>query len=299
MPWQQAHIQTAQDNVDSLTEWLEGHGACSVTWRPADDQSLLEPDPQTTPLWNQVIVTALFQNDHDVSHLEKQLHEAFIGKGLAGFELETLADQAWERVWLERFQPMKFGKELWICPSSLPIPDEATGHTVISLDPGLAFGTGTHPTTALCLAHMDGMGFQEKTVIDFGCGSGILAIAAAKLGAKKVWAVDHDEQAVQATIDNSQKNNVQQCVTPLHTANITAMDSSVDVVLANILAKPLIDLAPTLSVYVRNGGRLLLSGILQEQAASVIAAYQSAFDFFPAEAQEEWVCLSAVKKVVE
>ena len=207
------------------------------------------------------------------------------------YKLEQLEDKDWEREWMDNFHPIKFGKRLWVCPSWRDIPDPTAVN--VMLDPGLAFGTGTHPTTALCMQWLDQHIESEQTVVDFGCGSGILGIAALKLGAKRVVGIDIDPQAIEASTANAARNNVSgqiELYLPKDQPQLQA-----DVVVANILAGPLADLSQIISGYVKPGGLLALSGILQSQAQSVIAAYQHEFSFDPIAKQDEWVRLSARK----
>ncbi|MEW6692942.1 MAG: 50S ribosomal protein L11 methyltransferase, partial [Pseudomonadota bacterium] len=203
-------------------------------------------------------------------------------------------DQDWERAWMDQFQPLRFGEKLWIVPSWIEAPDAEAVN--ILLDPGLAFGTGTHPTTALCLEWLDGADMAGKTVLDYGCGSGILAIAALKLGATDAWGIDIDPQALTATRDNAARNGIE--ASRLHTGLPGALpkDALFDVLLANILMGPLIELAPTLTGHVRPGGRLVLSGLLGEQAEEVMAAYAADFDFDPPALKEGWARLTALRR---
>ena len=218
---------------------------------------------------------------------------AFFGTGLPPVRFEPLEDQVWERAWIEHFQPMAFGKRLWIYPSWAEVPDD--GSVVLRLDPGLAFGTGTHPTTALCLEWLDAQNMQGKTVIDYGCGSGILAIAALLLGAQSAIGYDNDPQALTATKDNAEQNH---CAEKLQMKLVETKGETIreqaDVVLANILAGPLRELAPLIAPLVKPGGDLVLSGILAEQAEEVMAAYRTlGFGFETPAIREEWVRLVA------
>lgn len=271
-------------------------GASCLTLEDEGDDPVLEPLPGTTPLWPRVRIKALFDAEVDGEQVLARLRAHF-GQPLAGAQLEHLADRAWEREWLKDFRPMRFGERLWICPGGLSLPDDLPAQpapVVIELDPGLAFGTGTHPTTALCLQWLDANAPQGLHVIDYGCGSGILAIAAARLGAHAVQAVDIDPQALLATEDNALRNGVQQQIKAQLVAD--ARLQPVDVLLANILAGPLQQLSAELSSLVRPGGRLVLSGILQEQAEAVSDAYRAWFDMDPPATQEDWVRLTGVRR---
>jgi ribosomal protein L11 methyltransferase len=273
-----------------LSTFFAAHGAASVTLADAADQPLFEPAPGTTPLWPATRVTAMFAADLDLAPVRAALARTFGAALLAGAVEEVVADRDWERVWLDQFQPMRFGDHLWICPAGQR-PPAAPCEVLIDLDPGLAFGTGTHPTTALCLEWLDRNPPAGQQVLDFGCGSGILAIAALKLGAASVWAVDIDRQALWASRENAARNQV---ADRLHTGLPGDLPSQpCDVVLANILANPLIELAPKLAERVRPGGRLVLSGILSAQAADVQHAYAGWFEFTPPAEQAGWVRLEA------
>jgi ribosomal protein L11 methyltransferase len=240
-----------------------------------------------------VRLKALFDSDIDTDQLLLSLAAEF-GEVMSKAHVETLADRAWEREWLKDFKPMRFGKRLWICPGGQLPTAEPSSAVMIELDPGLAFGTGTHPTTALCLEWLDSADIAGKRVIDYGCGSGILAIAAAKLGASVVSAVDIDPQALIATRDNAERNGVAHLITPELVENARLMPA--DVLLANILAGPLESLAPTFASLVRTGGRLVLSGILRNQAEAVATTYAPWFDIAPVVARDDWARLDGVRR---
>ncbi len=285
--WLQARITAPQAQAPLLELLLEQFGALSVTFEDAADQPMFEPAPGATPLWQSTRVTGLFAGDTDADALRAELGRA-LPDGARDIALEVLEDRAWERAWLERFHPMRFGERLWVCPTGQepPTPDAV----VVRLDPGLAFGTGTHPTTALCLEWLDGAALADRRVIDFGCGSGILAIAAARLGARQVLAVDHDPQAVTATAANARLNAVADRVQAVHSSDFRA--EPVDIVLANILANVLVELAAPLAALVAPGGQLVLSGILEAQAGTVAAAYAQRFRLEAPFTRDEWVRLS-------
>ncbi|MFZ0469696.1 MAG: 50S ribosomal protein L11 methyltransferase [Thiogranum sp.] len=295
MTWQQLAVDAGDVDPDELSAFFETHGALSVTLVDAADQPLFEPDPGTTPLWSATRVTGLFADDVDLASLKQALAARFGAALAARTVAEAVADQDWERAWLDRFQPMRFGEHLWICPAGQRPPVEP-GQVLIDLDPGLAFGTGTHPTTSLCLAWLDGHPPLDRQVLDFGCGSGILAIAALKLGAASVWAVDIDEQALWSSRENAARNQV---AGKLLTGLPDALPAQrFDLLLANILANPLIELAPRLAGLLDPGGQLVLSGILSEQAAGVQQAYEPWFRFSPGAEQDGWVRLQAVRTQV-
>lgn len=290
MTWYQLTVEAGDVDPEALSTFFATHGAVSVTLADAADQPLFEPAPGTTPLWPATRVTAMFAADLDLAPVREAMARTFGAALLAGAVEEVVPDRDWERVWLDQFQPMQFGDHLWICPAGQR-PPAAPGEVLIDLDPGLAFGTGTHPTTALCLEWLDRNPPTGQQVLDFGCGSGILAIAALKLGAVSVWAVDIDRQALWASQENAARNQV---ADRLRTGLPADLPSQYyDVVLANILANPLIELAPELADRVRPGGRLVLSGILSAQAADVQHAYAGWFEFMPMAEQADWVRLEA------
>ena len=292
MAWFQARFTTQQPSAESLSDLLMELGAASVTFEDAEDQPLLEPPPGATPLWDQVVGVGLFDDALDRTLIQQQILQQIPQDAAATLTLAPLEEQDWVRAWMDDFHPMQFGERLWIVPSwSDPVDSDGVN---ILLDPGLAFGTGTHPTTALCLQWLDAHPPQGKRVIDYGCGSGILAIAAAKLGATQVDGVDLDPQALIATQDNAEKNQIT-------TINSFLPDkfpkaAKADLLLANILAGPLEELAPMLSNHVISGGAIVLSGILSDQAEAVSHAYSHWFEMEPATLQEEWVRLSGVKR---
>jgi ribosomal protein L11 methyltransferase len=293
MAWRQLAVDAGDVDPDALSAFFEAHGASSVTLVDAGDQPLFEPDPGTTPLWFATRVTALFAADFDLAALRQALAREFGSALLARAVEEAIPDQDWERAWLDRFRPMRFGEQLWICPAGQR-PAEAPGQVLIDLDPGLAFGTGTHPTTALCLEWLDRHPPVDQQVVDFGCGSGILAIAALKLGAAAVWAVDIDQQALWACRENAARNQV---ADKLHTGLPDALPAQrYDLLLANILANPLIELAPGFAELVKSGGQLVLSGILSPQAGEVQRAYAAWFDFTPPAELQGWVRMQGVRR---
>lgn len=294
MNWLQCFIDIPRQQAEQYEDLLLALGAASVTYRDAADQPLFEPGPGEIALWDNVQLVGLFTEEFTEEDLRAQLAAAF-GTALPPVRFEPLEDQVWERAWMEHFQPMPFGRRLWIYPSWADVP--ADDSVVLRLDPGLAFGTGTHPTTALCLEWLDGQDLAGKTVIDYGCGSGILAIAALLLGAKAAIGYDNDPQALIATKDNAGQNGCADKLTMqlVDTAGET-ITRQADVVLANILAGPLQQLAPVIAPLVKPGGYLVLSGILATQADAVMAAYRDRGLVFAAPAvREEWVRLVAVR----
>ena len=288
MPWQQLIVEAGDLDPEALSTFFESRGALSVSLADAADQPLFEPDPGTTPLWSATRVTALFDTDVDLAPVKQALAGHFGAALLDRLVEQPLHDQDWERVWLDRFHPMRFGKRLWICPAGQRPPAE-DGQVLIDLDPGLAFGTGTHATTALCLEWLDQHAPLQQQVLDYGCGSGILAIAALKLGAAQVWGIDIDRQALWASRENAARNGVG---TGLHTGLPDDLPDQVfDLLLANILANPLIEMAGYLATQVRPAGDLVLSGILREQADAVCAAYAPWFSLSDPVERDGWVRL--------
>jgi len=257
----------------------------------AESKPVYEPDIGETRIWEQTKTIALFELDASPELIKVLFSQKFPEAISSHWHAEILADQTWERSWMEHYKPMKFGQRLWVYPSGQE--QEKPDTVSLILDPGLAFGTGTHPTTALCLEWLANNDVTGKTVIDFGCGSGILAVAAVLLGAKEAYAVDIDPQALTATLDNAQKNRVESKIKTFLAEDFTAI--SVDLVLANILAKPLIELSENISQLVKPKGQLVLSGILKEQADEVTEAYKNSFTINPANIQGDWCRLDALK----
>lgn len=290
MPWLQLKLATASLQVDALSDLLMEQGALSVTYEDAADQPLFEPPPGETPLWQHMIVTGLFEAHADLDAIAgvvmQQVPDCRVVRK------EILEDKDWVREWMDRYRPMQFGEQLWVVPSHHTPPDPQAVN--ILLDPGLAFGTGTHPTTAMCLRWLADHPPQDLSIIDYGCGSGILAIAAAKLGARSVIAVDNDPQALLATAANARHNQVHSYIRCQGIES--ALSEPCDVLLANILAGPLQALAPRFAELVRPGGKIVLSGILAEQAGAVQASYTPWFSFSNPASQAEWVMLSGTRK---
>lgn len=293
MPWFQSRFIATQQEAEPLSELLTNLGAASVTLEDAEDQPLLEPAPGETPLWESIEVVGLFDADLDRELIQLALSQQLSAKQRSTLQISNLEEQDWVRAWMDDFHPMQFGERLWIIPSWSD-PVDPNGVNVL-IDPGLAFGTGTHPTTALCMEWLDAHPPINDTVIDYGCGSGILAIAAAKLGASSVHCIDNDPQALTATLDNASKNGVTPA-TETWLPDEFPSTQQARLLLANILAGPLIDLAPTLAGHLEVGGTIVLSGILQQQAEAVAAAYAPWFDLQPPSSREEWVRLEGKKR---
>ncbi len=287
MAWTQIHLTTDKKSAPLVELVFEGLEALSVTMEDAKDEPMLEPGPGETPLWTHTRVTGLFPEECDREGLLQRIQEQLKPDSIVDLTVERLADQVWERVWLDMFHPMQFGRRLWIAPQGKPV--DIPGAITVQLDPGLAFGTGTHPTTALCLKWLDQADVAGKSIIDFGCGSGVLSIAALLLGAKEVIAVDHDHQALEATADNAKKNRIQTGLTIIHSEQ--PLEITADITLANILAATLIELEPLFACHTRNGGQIVLSGILEEQTKQVIDAYANNFTLQSPVVQEGWTML--------
>lgn len=287
MPWQQVTITTHPDAADTLSDWLSLLGAISITVLDAGDQAILEPAPGAIPLWDKVTLQALFPMQVVISDVHAFLQKEM---GDIAYTVQTIEDTDWQEAVRAATQPLCFGNKLWVVPSWLS-PTLPTDAIILTLDPGLAFGTGEHPTTALCLTWLveHASKLTDKTVIDYGCGSGILAIAAVKCGAKQVFAVDYDPQALQATRDNAQRNHLsdQQVLTYLPEALPPIV---ADVIVANILVNPLCELAPSFAELQKPGMDVVLSGILLEQTTQLTTAYQAFYAVKAHTQQDSWLC---------
>ena len=290
--WIQLVFITDPISAEPLSDALEEAGSAAVTMLDAADQALFDTGQEEASLWDQTRLIALFPDAIDPDLILAQIKEKL--KNLPPHEVIPLQNEDWERTWMSRFKPMRFGKNLWVCPS-WEIPPEPGAINLI-LDPGMAFGTGTHETTSLCLGWLaDHQSLiEEKQIIDYGCGSGILAIAAAKLGAKSVWAVDIEQQALDSTRENARSNFV------LEALDISGQNESkqikADLIIANILANPLITLAPLFAGYSAPDGHIILSGILKEQVSLVLEAYQPFYSFTDTIYMNEWALLEGTLK---
>lgn len=269
-------------------------GASSITFVDRGDEPVLEPRPGEVRLWTDTLVRGLFETSTDVTHNLSRL-AAVLGPHITQTaRVKAVEARDWERVWLADWKPMRFGRRLWVCPTAAAEPPEP-GAVVVRLDPGLAFGTGTHPTTALCLQVLDSLPLVGRTVIDYGCGSGILGLAALKLGAAHVVAVDLDPQALIATRDNAVRNGVASGIEVRSVGADGAAGAlpAADCLVANILEGPLIELAPRLTAACAPDGHLVLSGILRSQAYAIKAAYAAAFDRVQVIERDDWCCIHA------
>ncbi|HIG40094.1 MAG: 50S ribosomal protein L11 methyltransferase [bacterium] len=285
MDWKSLAVRTDSGHLRGLEDLFWRTGAVSVTLVDAQDNPIFEPGPGEIPVWDKVTATGLYEEKIDVEVIRQSMKEA-------GFELlyvESLGDRVWEREWLTRFKPMQFGQRLWVCPTGHKVSE--SGAVVMGLDPGLAFGTGTHATTKMCLEWLDRSIKPGMKVVDFGSGSGILGIASLLLGASSVVAVDNDPQALVASRDNAKRNAVDSRLQVCLPSDIKP--EKFDVVVANILAQPLIDLAGQLIDMMKPQANLLLSGIMESQSNSVKQAYP--LQFVGEEIDDGWVCLHARK----
>ncbi len=296
MSWLELKIALGELDAERVEEALEEVGALSVTLEDAGDEPIYEPDADRPSLWSDTRLTALFPADAPMDSVIARL-KIYLGvTTLPPYRIEPLEDRDWAREWLKDFKPMRFGKRLWICPTAYTPPDPSAINLI--LDPGLAFGTGTHATTALCLEWLDGADVRGKLVVDYGCGSGILAIAAARLGAAALWAVDNDPQALIATRDNAERNGVTEalhiCLPPQFADKWVGMKA--DLLLANILAGPLVSLASLFATHLKPGGRLVLSGILKTQEADIRRAYEADFTGLETQAKDDWIRITGIRR---
>ncbi len=287
MSWKRIVFQVNADQLDELESHLWDFGAVSVTVTDPEDNPIYEPPPGETPLWQEVNVAGLFEENADVQSIVHQAESV----GFHVLSTDELADRLWEREWMSEFEPMRFGERLWVCPTGFEVVE--ANAVILDLDPGLAFGTGTHSTTRMCLEWLDANPIEGRRVLDFGCGSGILGIAALLLGASEVVAIDNDPQALTATVDNATRNGVEARVVTGLPGDIELAEF--DIVLANILAKPLIDLSGLLCAPLKSGGDVVLSGILATQQDWVESAYIDHVKLIDQFEHEGWVCLHGRK----
>jgi len=293
MTWHQLSIITDKETAPEISDFFSDLGAVSVTYMDAEDQPVYEPAPGETKIWRLTKVIALFEMDAEPEIVKILLFKRFKDHTLQDWFLEVLQDQTWERTWMEHYHPMKFGDSLWVCPTGQEKSEAGT--VCMTLDPGLAFGTGTHATTALCLEWLASHDLTDKVIIDYGCGSGILAVAALLLGAKEAHAIDIDPQAITATLANSEKNQVEDKIHCYLPEQFNAFQA--DIVVANILAKPLCELSEPISALIKPAGQLVLSGILNEQAESVITAYkQHNLIISTPKSQDDWCRIDGIKE---
>ena len=293
MSYVQIEFALGAADAEQLGDWLTGAGAISITFMDRGDEPVLEPLPGEVRLWSDTTVRALFDDSLSPAARLEQVRAGLDARSGAAATAQLIADRAWEREWLQHFRPMRFGRRLYVYPTASgdAVPDEAV---VVWLDPGLAFGTGTHATTAQCLEMLDSLDLRGRTVLDYGCGSGILCIAALLLGAARADALDLDPQALIALRENALRNGVWARIRALP---VEAPLRPADCVVANILAQPLIDLAARLTAACKPGGDLILSGILEHQAPQVLAAYAHDFDLVEHRRREDWSCLHLARHI--
>lgn len=288
--WFQLKIEHCpSDEIEQISEELEESGALSITLTDKNDNPVLEPEPGTTPLWPEVIIHALFAQAEEAQSAKTLLAD---NRPALQSSLEVVPDKDWERAWMDDFKPQRFGKRLWICPTwHTPPEPEAVN---LMLDPGLAFGTGTHPTTALCLTWLEQAELSNKSVIDYGCGSGILSLAAVKLGAQHVYAVDIDPQALQATQNNAEVNHINE--QQLSITMPESLQDPADLLIANILLAPLLHLKDRFQQLLHPGSNLVVSGLLAEQAEVLITSYESTFTHVKKEFLDGWALVVFTSK---
>jgi ribosomal protein L11 methyltransferase len=289
MTWWQFSVSCQASELEDVENLMLENGALSLSLTDAGDEPIYEPLPGYSPVWRESIVTATFEGSVNAEALYQQLSAAMPAHLVASLRFEPLPDQDWDLAYRQHLKPLQFAPNLWVVPSWLEPPDPDA--TVIRLDPGIAFGTGGHSTTALCLGWLADHPLSDCKIIDYGCGSGILAIAACKLGADRVLAVDIDPQAVSACDSNRIINNI-----PDHQIDICLPDDmqdfESDLLIANILARPLVGLAPRFASLVRSGGQILLSGILKTQLKEIQSAYSPFFNLDAERTDEDWISIS-------
>ena len=300
MSWLELSLTLTAEQQPRAEAVLEDLDALSVTLLDADaetpdERAIFEPGVGETPLWKALMLNALFQSDADRSAIVAALREALPELSPEQIIFREVADQDWERVWMDRFRPMRFGRRLWIYPWNIEPPADDRESVVVRLDPGLAFGTGTHPTTALCLEWLDGLSLAGKSMLDFGCGSGVLAIGALKLGAASAIGVDNDPQALTASLDNARRNGVAERLVLHAPGDLPAVQC--DVMVANILAGPLHDLAPAFAILLKPGAPFALSGILDGQEHELLQRYAATgFTDLQVTQREDWVRVAGRKR---
>ncbi|UXI68785.1 50S ribosomal protein L11 methyltransferase [Tahibacter amnicola] len=294
MPWIELSLTLHADQQERIESALNELGALSVTLLDAEDHPIFEPMPGETPVWPTIKLAALFDIVCDRVGLVHVLTDLVPEIAPDQLQFRDVPDEDWTRAWMDTFQPMQFGRRLWIYPWNIEPPDDAADAVIVRLDPGLAFGTGTHPTTALCLEWLDGVDLNGKTVVDYGCGSGVLAIAALKLGAARVIGVDLDPQALESSRDNAERNGVVDALELMLPADYTAVPQ--DILVANILAGPLDELAPLFAASIKPGHPFALSGILAGQDVELLRRYSEWFTDLDVAQREDWVRISGCRR---
>ncbi|ALN82419.1 50S ribosomal protein L11 methyltransferase [Lysobacter antibioticus] len=305
MPFLELTLRCSEAEQPRYEAALDDVGSLAVTMLDADadtgnEHAILEPGVGETPLWQSIVLSALFPHDADALVILAALESFDPGLEWTQVRFRQVEDQDWERAWMDQYEPLQFGRRTWIVPwnHELPAGADAADAAVVRLDPGLAFGSGTHPTTSLCLQWLDALADEgalaDRSVLDFGCGSGILALAALKLGAAHAVGVDNDPQAVIATHDNAERNDVAERI-EVHLPQDEPA-ATYPVVVANILASALVALADTLAARVAPGGRIALSGILAGQEDEVLARYAADFERLRADRLEDWMRVTGVRR---
>ncbi len=300
MPWLQIRFDVEPDLAELTEDLLLESGCSAVTFEDGADTPVFEPERGTTPLWQHTQVIGLYDSEMDEHTIVDQMRIGFSLNSIPTFptfKSEILEDSEWEKAWMDHFHPLNFGNRLWVCPSWREVPDPNAVN--LMLDPGLAFGTGTHPTTSLCLKWLDNEDLQDKIVVDYGCGSGILGIAGLLLGAAKMLGCDNDPQAIISTKNNAERNGVSadkyQVFMPEEFPSDLNDSNKADLVVANILAAPLISLSDRIKSCLKTGGKLGLSGLLERQIEEVKSAYEDVINFDEPTIEDGWVLLKGTK----
>jgi ribosomal protein L11 methyltransferase len=290
--WYQFELSLGSLNKNFIEKIFNNHNAASITYSDAGIEPIYEPLPGETPYWKNSLITGLFEIDTDFESLKYDLLISLNIKKLPEHSIKRLIGREWEREWMRDFKPMCFGRNLWIYPEQYH--SETEDKVIVNLDPGLAFGTGTHSTTKLCLEWLDSLNLENKSILDYGCGSGILGISALKLGARKVTAIDIDPQAIEATRINAQKNNIEENIFVYK--EIIDNSEKYDVIVANILAEPLMMLAPLLTKMLKRNGIIGISGILMSQVELIENAYKPFVTIQSLKHHNEWSLLCGSKE---
>ncbi len=289
--YHQIEFNIAKDDLAETEKILESYQPLSISIQGFGEEKIYEPLPGEMPIWEKIRVKAMYQNIKNLSDLENEIINKTNIKILNNKVIKAIGEKDWQEEWVQSSKPMRFGKKLWIYPDHLI--DNLEGKVCVNLNPGLAFGTGSHPTTRLCLEWLEKCNLDQKSVLDYGCGSGILGISAIKLGAKSVTAIDLDPQAVIASKNNAEKNHVQQEIEI--TDNNKTIEKNFNIIVANILAKPLIELAPYFYKKLNKEGAICLSGILEGQINIIKDAYLKYFNLSEIKIKDGWVMMSGIK----
>ena len=289
--YHQIEFNIAKDDLAETEKILESYQPLSISMQGFGEEKIYEPLPGEMPIWEKIRVKAMYQNIKNLSDLENEIINKTNIKILNNKVIKAIGEKDWQEEWVQSSKPMRFGEKLWIYPDHLI--DNLEGKVCVNLNPGLAFGTGSHPTTRLCLEWLEKSNLDQKSVLDYGCGSGILGISAIKLGAKSVTAIDLDPQAVIASKNNAEKNHVQQEIEI--TDNNKTIEKNFNIIVANILAKPLIELAPYFYRKLNKEGAICLSGILEGQINIIKDAYLKYFNLSEIKIKDGWVMMSGIK----